>query len=143
MRMSRALAVTLTVALAASAFAGPYTAGSGRCPGLLGNNVYRCAVRPETGAQFTDCFRFATPGAVSGKFEFASDLLSSTIGCTCKPAGATFGASASFTCTGIQGVAFEARILKDGSIAKGTVANVNGGSYIFSCQRDAACFASP
>jgi hypothetical protein len=133
----------LALALAATvASAGPYTAGTGRCPAALGNNVYRCAVRGEDGSQFTDCFRFASPGAVSGKFEFVSDRLATPIGCTCKPAGPSFGASSSFTCTGIQGVAFEAKILKDGSIGKGTVANVNGGSFIFSCQLDAACVAS-
>lgn len=143
--MHRPLAGMMLVLFAATAaLAGPYTAGTGRCPGLLGNNAYRCAVRGEDGSQFTDCFRFATPGAaVSGKFEFVSDRLNSAIGCTCKPAGPSFGASAAFTCTGIQGVAFEARILKDGSIAKGTVANVNGGSFVFSCQVDAACVATP
>jgi hypothetical protein len=143
--MNRPLTGTMLVLLAATAaLAGPYTAGSGRCPGLLGNNIYRCAVKAEDGSQFTDCLRFATPGTTaSSKFEFVSDKLASTIGCTCKPAGPSFGGSAAFTCTGIQGVAFEARILKDGSIAKGTVANVNGGAFVFSCQADAACVATP
>jgi hypothetical protein len=143
--MNRLLTGTMLVLLAATvASAGPYTVGTGRCPALLGNNVYRCGVRAEDGSQFTDCFRFSTPGTtVSGKFEFVSDRLASAIGCTCKPAGPTFGGASAFTCTGIQGVAFEARILKDGSIAKGTVANVNGGSFVFSCQVDAACVATP
>jgi hypothetical protein len=142
MRSALKAAVVLCVA-ASAAVAGPYTAGTGRCPALLGNEVYRCGVRGEDGLQFTDCFRFRTPGAVSGKFEFVSDRLASAIGCTCKPSGPSFGTSASFTCAGIQGVAFEGRILKDGSISKGTVANVNGGAFVFSCQRDAACVATP
>jgi hypothetical protein len=133
----------MLLCLAGIASAGPYTAGSGRCPGALGNEVYRCGVFAEDGTQFTDCFRFRTPGQISGKFEFVSDRLGSAIGCTCKPAGPNFNTSASFTCTGIQGVAFEGRILKDGSISKGTAANVNGTSYAFSCLRDAACVATP
>jgi hypothetical protein len=136
------LAVTLVIVAATTAWAGPYTAGAGRCPSLLGNEVYRCTVRGEDGAQFDDCFRFATPGQVSGKFEFVSDRLGSAVGCTCKPAGQSFGVSASFTCTSIRGVSFEGRIRRDGSIGKGMVANVNGDAFLFSCQRDAACAVS-
>jgi hypothetical protein len=143
MRTTLYAATILTCLAAGAALAGPYTAGTGRCPAALGNEVYRCAVFGEDASQFTDCFRFRQPGAVSGKFEFVSDRLASAIGCTCKPAGPSFNASASFTCTGIQGVSFEGRILKDGSISKGTIANVNGGAFVFACQRDAACVATP
>jgi len=142
--MRSVLKAAVGVCLAAGVvLAGPYTAGTGRCPGLLGSEVYRCAVRGEDGSQFTDCFRFHTPGAVSGKFEFVSDRLAAAIGCTCKPAGSSFNTAASFMCTGIQGIAFEGRILKNGSISRGTGANANGGAFAFSCQRDAACVASP
>jgi hypothetical protein len=141
--MKRAIFGAIIGILAATAaHAGPYTGGAARCPSLLGSEVYRCGVRGEDGSQFDDCFRFATPGVVSGKFEFVSDRLGNAVGCTCKPAGQSFTPTASFTCTSSHGVSFEARILRDGSIGKGTVANVNGGSFIFSCQRDPACAVS-
>ena len=108
----------------------PAAVHAARCPTDLGNNVLRCAVRGEDGSQFEDCFRFATPGAVSGKFEFVSDLLGSAVGCTCKPAGKKF-TSSSFECVSIKGVSFEGRLKRKGAVSKGTIANVNGGAYVF------------
>jgi hypothetical protein len=124
--------------LVAIAFLVPVAAQAAPCPDALGNNVLRCDVRGEDGSQFQDCFRFATPGAVSGKFEFVSDLLGSTVGCTCKP-NPKFRNTPSFLCTSIMGVTFDGRVKKKGNITKGTVANVNGGAFVFACQRDDAC----
>jgi hypothetical protein len=111
------------------------------CPSQLGNNVLRCSVKGEDGSQFDDCFRFATPGVVSGKFEFVSDLLGSAVGCTCKPTP-RFGVTSSFQCTSTQGVSFDGKVKRKGTVSKGTIANVNGGAFIFSCQRDPACAVS-
>jgi hypothetical protein len=142
--MSRHLVVVVAIVMGAgSALAGKYTGGAGRCPTLLGANVYRCTVKGDDNTSFTDCFRFATPGKTSAKFEFQSDQLGSVVGCTCNPVGGaaspSFNSSSSFTCTAAEGVSFEATVLKSGRIAKGSAANVRGTSYAFSCERDAAC----
>jgi hypothetical protein len=146
--MRRELGVGMVLAVSAAvAWAGPYSVGVGRCPGLLGSNVYSCAVKAEDGTSFTDCLRFATPGVVSPKFEFVSDQLGSTVGCTCDPVGnpgaPAFGAAPSFTCTAAEGVTFTGKVLKDGTIARGAAANVRGGSWAFSCQRNPACTIGP
>jgi len=142
--MARRLIPLLTLVLVeGSALAGPYDVGSGRCPSLLGNNVYQCAVKGDDGSSFTDCFRFATPGKLSGKFAFVSDQLGTAVGCTCDPAGnpgkPRFNAAASFTCNAAEGVSFHGSVLQNGKIARGSAANLSGGSYAFNCQRDAAC----
>lgn len=134
------VAATLTTAV----WAGPYGegSGSGRCPTLLASNVYRCTVQQEGGGTSTDCFRFGS-GQVSAKFEFASDLLGSTVGCACRPSGnpaaPEYNASAEFTCATGVGVAFAGRVNGDGSIGAGSVTNAQGGTYAFSCVRDDAC----
>lgn len=138
----------MVATLSAVALAGPYGegSGSGRCPTLLGSNVYKCSVQQEGGGTLTDCFRFGS-GQVSTKFEFASDQLGATVGCACKPGGSAaapdFNASAEFTCASTVGVVFAGRVNGDGSIGSGSVTNAQGGTYAFSCVRDDACTTTP
>ncbi len=128
---------------AASAMAGPYGGSAGRCPSALVGKVQRCTVAGEDGSTFTECLRFSGAGAVSGKLEMQSDLLQTTLGCSCKPIGTaakpTFASSTGFVCTGSAGVSFEGRIAKDGTVPRGSVVNDRGTAYVFSCTIDAAC----
>jgi hypothetical protein len=113
------------------------------CPDAFGSIVYRCTVRGEDGTSFDDCYRFAPGGDVFPKFQFASDQLGTTVGCTCQargtPAKPVFGRSADFSCASQLGVAFSGRVKRNGSITKGTVTNAQGGSYVFECSRDETC----
>jgi hypothetical protein len=142
--MRRFMTIALAVAMPALAFAGPWAA-AGRCPSALVGTVQRCAVKGEDGATFTDCLRFAGPGPASPKLQMGSDLLSRTLGCSCKPAGTAarpnFGAGAAFSCASALGVSFEGRVAKDGTVQRGVAVNDQGGSYVLSCQLDAACAA--
>lgn len=143
--MLRTLVMLVLVAAAPVAIAGPYGegGGAGRCPGALGNNVYRCDVIDEAGGQFVDCYRFTAAGEVSAKFDLVTDRLQTAIGCACKPGGSgakpTFGTSPAFTCTTHLGLAVEGRVSKGGQITKGAVTNAQGGTYAFRCTRDDAC----
>lgn len=144
--MGRWMMVAAALVLpAVPAMAGPYGSGAGRCPGALGGTVQRCTVKGEDNSTRTECLRFTGPGAVSGKFEVVSDLLQTTIGCTCKPGGTankpTFNGNTGFVCTGAAGVSFEGRVLKDGTVPRGSVVNDRGTTYVFSCQIDPSCVA--
>jgi hypothetical protein len=142
--MWRWVTTGLLSTLPALALAGPW-AGGARCPGALIGTVQRCAVRGDDGATFTDCLRFSGPGTASAKLQMASDLLTRTFGCSCKPAGTAsrpnFAAGAAFACAGGLGVAFEGRVAKNGTIQHGVAVNDRGGAYVLSCQLDAACTA--
>jgi len=135
--------LALVLAAALAALASDVTAKQPACPGAFGSIVYRCAVRGEDGTSFEDCYRFAPGGDVSSKFQFASDQLGSTVGCTCdargRPAKPVFGGSADFTCASQLGLAFSGRVKRNGRISKGTVTNAQGGSYVFECSRDETC----
>jgi len=113
------------------------------CPDAFGSIVYRCTVRGEDGGSFEDCYRFGPGGDVSPKFQFASDQLGTTVGCTCaargRPAKAAFGGSADFSCASQLGLAFSGRVKRNGRITKGTVTNAQGASYVFECSRDETC----
>jgi hypothetical protein len=140
--------------------AGPSVAGlyTARVPGIaplarargagcgerLGNNVYRCTVAQEGGGTFTDCLRFASPGAVSDKFDLVTDQLGATLGCTCKAKGKPkrpkFGVSPSFECTGDEDVSFEGKVARSGrKIGKGFAANAAGSAFVFTCKLDPGC----
>jgi hypothetical protein len=122
----------------------PLARGGSSCAERLGNNVYRCTVAPEGGGTFTDCLRFASPGAVSDKFDLTTDQLGTTLGCTCKAKGKPnrprFDASAEFECTGDEDVSFEGTVARNGRrIGKGFVANAAGAAFVFTCTLDPAC----
>jgi hypothetical protein len=138
----------VVVALALSAmpaFAGPYGGAAGRCPGALAGKVQRCTVLGEDSSTRTECLRFTGPGVLSGKFEVASDLLGTTIGCTCKPGGSpgkpSFGGNLEFVCTGAGGVTFGGRIASDGSLPTASVVNDRGVTFVLGCTIDPACVA--
>ena len=146
--MMRTAGRWVVVALALSAmpaFAGPYGGAAGRCPGVLVGKVQRCTVRGEDGSTRTECLRFGGPGGVAGKFEMVSDLLATTLGCTCKPGGTpakpSFGGNVEFACTGVAGVTFDGRIGGDGSVPTATVVNDRGATYVLGCTLDPACAA--
>ncbi len=127
------------------AFAGPYGGAAGRCPGVLIGKVQRCTVKGEDSSNRTECLRFSGPGSVSGKFEVVSDLLGTTIGCTCRPGGTpdkpSFAGTIGFVCTGAGGVTFDGRILGDGTVPTATVVNDRGATYVLGCQIDPGCVA--
>lgn len=142
--MWRALTAAVLCLAPVAATAGPW-AGGGRCPAALVGTVQRCAVAGDDGSRFTDCLRFGGPGSASPTLQLASDLLSRTIGCTCKPAGTAsrpnFAAGAAFVCASGLGVSFEGRVAKNGTVLRGVAVNDRGRSYVLSCQLDAACAA--
>ena len=159
--MGRVLTLASIVAVGAtSALAGPYAsrgptgtiahapavsaAARAGCGERLGNNVYRCSVVAQDGSSFQDCFRFASPGGVSDKFDLAPDQLGATLGCTCKAKGKPkrpkFDASSAFACTGAEDTSFEGTVSGNGKkIGKGFVANATGGAFVFTCTLEPGC----
>lgn len=117
------------------------------CGGGLGNNVYRCTVRPEAGDPFDDCFRFVSPGDVSDHFDLLPDQLGIVLGCTCKVGGSAkrprFDSSPAFECTG-EDYTFEGVVKAKGKkIKTGFISTAAGASFVFACAVDAACTVAP
>jgi hypothetical protein len=122
--------------------------GGGGCDAKVGNHVYRCTVVPEGGAAFTDCLRFTAPGALSDKFDLATDQLGAALGCTCKATGSPkrpkFGGAPAFVCAGDDDLAFEGTAVRGGkAIGKGFAGNSAGTGFVFTCQQDPACTVGP
>ena len=135
------LAFALTIA------AGVRLAQAEDCQEVLGNNVYRCHVKSDFGTEFSDCFRFFSPGFLSGKFDLFVDGLGEDQGCSCKTSGSfntpDFDGSKEFQCvtsgfSGGLGIQFDGKA--DGTrLKKGQVVNEFGNSFIFECKLDPNC----
>jgi hypothetical protein len=72
------------------------------CQDVLDNNVYSCQVKADFGNEFSDCFRFFSPGTQSDKFDLFVEGLGQIQGCSCKASGSfgtpDFNASKEFEC---------------------------------------------
>jgi|SRR5262245_8907110 len=116
------------------------------CQDVLDNNVYSCQVKADFGNEFSDCFRFFSPGTQSDKFDLFVEGLGQVQGCSCKASGSfgtpDFNASKEFECvtsgSGGYGIQFSGKA--DGTrLKKGQVSDEFGNSYIFECKLDPNC----
>ncbi len=135
------------VAFALTFAAGIHLARAENCQDVLGNNVYSCDVKSEFGDEFSDCFRFTSPGTQSDKFDLFVDRLGHVQGCSCKAAGSfstpDFNGSKEFACvTTVEDDDFQISFSgkADGTrLKKGQVVNEFGDSFLFECQLDPHC----
>jgi hypothetical protein len=141
--MNRAL-VTLAAAVAILTARGAARAAT--CADFLASNVYTCHIKSDFGSDFTDCFRFTSPGVVSENFDLAVDGLGQTLGCDCQTGGSVatpkFGNSKGFHCVAQSGdplgIYFSGKASSN-KIKKGQAVNQGGNSFIYDCVLNPAC----
>ena len=135
------------LALALSAVSGLPSAQAEDCQQVVDNNVYRCHVKSDFGDEFSDCFRFTSPGTQSYKFDLFVDRLGHIQGCSCRASGSfntpDFNASKEFACvTTVEDEDFQISFsgIADGTqLKKGQVVNEFGDSFIFECRLKPDC----
>jgi hypothetical protein len=116
------------------------------CEDVLNSNVYRCEVKSSFGTQFTDCFRFTSPGFQSQHFDLFPDLLGEVLGCECKARGTfenpQFNESRFWHCASaggaILGISFEGAAGQV-KLFRTEAVNEFGDSFVFDCELDLAC----
>lgn len=123
------------------------TRAASNCEEILGDNLYRCQVKQEAGAQFENCSQFVSSGGKSSKFDLVIDG-AFTFGCTCRAKGSIkkpkFNASKEFLCVASNvGEAIVGKVSGNGAKIKGGfLADETGPSVIIECVLDPTC-ASP
>jgi hypothetical protein len=134
------------LALTLSAVSGLRLAHAEDCQDVLDNNVYLCHVKSDFGSEFTDCYRFTSPGTQSYKFDLYADVLGQVQGCSCKAAGSfgtpDFNGSKEFECvtTGEEDFQISFSGKADGTqLKKGQIVSEFGDSFIFECSLKPNC----
>ena len=125
------------------------------CEYLLGDTVYSCEVKSESGDPLIDCLRFnSTAPTTSGNFDLIVDGLGSrNFGCSCKTTGSfknpKFDASKEWVCVTTDqtdfngsGYTWWGKVTSSGKIKKVYAAGSGGDTYIFNCVIDPACVPS-
>jgi hypothetical protein len=137
------------LALAIVAFVSPRgVAGASTCKDYLDNNVYSCHAKSDAGDDFTDCFRFTSPGVASPDFDLAVDTFGGPLACDCQATGSVktpkFSASKVFECVSPSsiglGIVFSGKVSST-KIKKGQAVNEFGRSFLYECVVSPTCSA--
>lgn len=123
------------------------------CEDLLGDTVYSCEAKNDTGETFPECLRFNSTAPTTGNFDLVVDGLgSNALGCSCKATGSfkkpKFDASKEWVCVtadrvGPNGYTWWGKVASSGNIIKVSAAGSDGQSYVFNCVIDPACTSTP
>jgi hypothetical protein len=144
--MTKLLFVFAVLGLASVTFAGIGNA-AGNCEDLLGDNIYRCEVKDESGTlRDQDCFRFNSAPTISQDFDLNVDL-GGAFGCSCRFTGSfntpTADASKEWICINPTSVlTFGGKVAGKEKISKVFGLNQGGDTFIFNCVVDPACTSS-
>ena len=143
----RPWSIPAITAAAVLSVAWPSPQAQANCQDLLGSDIYRCRVKADSTATFTDCFRFTAPETPSPLFALFSDVFTDVLACACQAKGTfrapEFGAAKSFHCVspleGPYGLAVAGAVKKKGRVIEGQAVDDVGSSFMFRCTRAQSC----